>query len=190
MEQPLPAHSQPTGSGSQEAAEKAFRSFIYAAQRKNAQGILSGTGTRMTFSFETWLREKGYDEQLIALYCRQVRVSDYIKRVSVDLDRQRAKSNRKVFLLSMLLATVGGIVIYLLAALVMKLFGVSIWSFQHVIWFIAGAIVLMCLKWGRLYIKTSKEYRAAIKQKAAQQQAADKPYYYIQIFDNDPVTFS
>jgi hypothetical protein len=191
MNQPGLSNAQSSYIITQEKAEQSFKWFIKAARIKSHRALLSATETKIVFSFETYLRKSdAYNDDQIEKLCRLIRDSDYVKRVDGDMEQERKKRNKRIFSKSFQYGAITSVVLYLLLALVLKLFDVSIWTFAHFLYFIAGGLVLVCLGWAGIALISFRIYKRNKKRKAAQQQAANKAVYHIQIFDNDPITFS
>ncbi|OQP46589.1 hypothetical protein [Niastella populi] len=165
-------------------AETAFIQFIRQLNQKQAKGFISESGQGKIFSFESWLRENGHMADVIAGYC------EYAKTVNMleMLVRKRRKFSifNKEFLKVLLFFTgvlvVPALLIYLLAAMLLPIFGVSLWNGKAFLSFTGIGVVVMFV-----FFQLKPRKKQAQK---GQTDAAPRPLFIIKYFDNEELVFA
>jgi hypothetical protein len=166
-----------------QAAEKAFVEFTTQLYGKNSKGFISESEHGKIFSFESYLRETGQSAEVIADWCDMAGKDNFLASVSGKVSRSLWSSNIKTAFLLLLLAIALAIVLYLVVATVLLIFGVSLWNGKGFLYSVVIGTVLIPVY---LITKSKKKQRKAKEAGAV----SERPLFVIKYFDNDDLTFA
>lgn len=159
-------------------AEKAYRTFLMQIFKKKPKGLLSESEGGKIYSFESYLRQTGQSEQVIADWCNYVKSTDYARRAGKSLKRRGA------FVISILKILFWAVIVtscvYVLVSAFMLLFGVSLWHMRTFISFLVAGPSIMMAFIVFAWIKSMK--------KKHQGYIPNVPV--VKYFDNDELTFT
>lgn len=165
-------------------AEKAFVEFVRQLMQKQSKGFISESEHGKIYSFETYLRENGLSEDETAGYCKYAKAVNLLEKTA-----SKARSFGIVLergFLKGLLVLIGigfavSLIVYLLVATVLLIFGVSLWSMKGFFAFTSIGTVLVVV---RMFLKPAKKGKNGESAKQA------APLFVIKYFDNDELTFT
>jgi hypothetical protein len=133
--------------------------------------------------FESYLRETGQPAEVIADWCGMAGKDNFLTSVSGKVSRSIWSSNIKTAFMLLLLAIALAIVLYLVVATVLLIFGVSLWNGKGFLYSVGIGTVLIPVY---LITKSKKKQRKAKEAGAV----SERPLFVIKYFDNDDLTFA
>jgi hypothetical protein len=163
-------------------AQAAFSDFTKQLGRKNSKGFMSEGEHGKIFSFESYLREAGQPEDVIAAWCAMASAENFLLKGSKKVSRSVWFSYVKVSFQVLLLAIAVSLVLYLLVAMLLLIVGVSLWNWKGFIYSVGIGTVLL-----PAFLITQSRKK---KRKAKAAGTSERLLYVIKYFDNDELTFA
>jgi hypothetical protein len=166
-------------------SEKAFAEFLRQLHNKQARGFISEGEHGKVFSFETYLRETGHDPKVINGYCKHATAVNLLEKTA-----SKARGFGIIFekgFFKGLLVIIGIVfsvmlLIYLLGATLLLVFGVSLWNVSDFFYItVIGTVVGLVFIFLKAFIKGKNN-------NAKGTHAA--PPIVVKYFDNDELTFT
>jgi hypothetical protein len=156
-------------------AESLFAAFVQGAGQNSRKGLLKEEKHRHIYSFESYLRAIGFNEELVVIYCQQAQAANIITKVprtrrGAIIDWRTGK------FIGLLIGRVmaAAVLLFPIIAFFLWLFRVNLWSWKAFMYWELGSAVLTLLL---LFLEAWNNSRAAHR---------IKPVVVI-YFDGDPV---
>lgn len=166
-------------------AEKAFVEFLRQLTGKQARGFISEGEHGKVFSFETYLRETGHEPDVVTGYCKHASVVNLLEKTASKASRLGITFEKGFFKGLLVMAGLmfaAMLLIYLLGATLLLVFGISLWNVSDFL-----SITLIGTAVGLVYIFS----KAFIKGKTNEGKGAQAtPLIVVKYFDNDELTFT